>query len=1161
MAISGVGPGAGSDPDLVADHVIVVPNGLAAADLGRVLGRELQDYLIGPGTRAVVDLRSADLLEGVVIDFITTLADSSRARGGAVSLRLPDAEIAIRRQLGGAPDVAIDLSAAGRIESLLLTAVATVARAAAAADSDTDVAAGSAEAGHARAVEARVAALGAAVRAEAAVAAAKAAIAVIEVQTVARSASDIVELSAAAADVAAGAAAAADVPVVPLGDEPVPTGAPAKSGAVEAAVDAQAMAEAVNDAARSIAAAASRAAAAATDTATQLSVEVQHAADRADVVAEAFAATALAISTAGLAVRRVRVLTEQLQLEAIHRDQEQQKLALAHEELLDSQGKLAAAQALAVLGSWCWDDDESTLTVSPQMHAIYGTDPEEPTPRGTFLSLVHPDDLEAVTASFALASATGEVQTVEHRIVRPDGQVRCVCSVTHVGLDERGRGYTRGTVQDVTEGRGATEELARVRDLFVGVLEAATEQSIVGAGPDGLITVFNSGAERMLGYRAEEMLGGSPLQFYDAGELQVVAGESGVEVGFAVVAGRATRGEPETRQWSYLTRDQSRLQVSVTATAMLDPAGDIAGYILVGTDVTRQRLAEAALTESEQRFRVTFDAAPSGMMLIELDADRAGRFLQVNPALSRITGYSSIDLMSMSVRDLTHSEHLSHHDVRFARLLAGHSFGDQVERHWQHADGHDLWVRFSLSLVRGEDTSYLVGQVEDVTAHRMAEERLIHLAFHDELTGLPNRTLFTDRLEHALAASARTAGQVGLLFLDLDGFKAVNDSAGHRGGDHVLVAVAERLRHAVRPGDSVARLGGDEFGVLCIDIDLEEIQAIAERALQALGAPHILEDRAFTVGGSIGVALSGPQTDAKELLRHADAAMYRAKSSGRGRIRLSGSDERQHSDRAMRSVRLESELRAGVERNELTMYGQPVVNLLTGEVVAVETLLRWRHPERGLLKPAEFLDVAEASSVMLDIGSWVLNESCRMASTWSEFLGGTVIPVHVNVSGRQLEAGTLRSDVLDALRRHRLQESSLVLELTETHMPLIANSIRQDLEQLRTQGIHLAIDDLGTGYSSLTRITELPIDMLKIDLSFVSGLGTDRACEAVVRAILGIGQAVGMATVAEGVESPTQAELLHEYGCETAQGYLYSRPLSEHDLLDYLSQAPGGSPL
>ncbi len=490
-------------------------------------------------------------------------------------------------------------------------------------------------------------------------------------------------------------------------------------------------------------------------------------------------------------------------------------------------------------------------------------------------------------------------------------------------------------------------------------------------------------------------------------------------------------------------------------------------------------------------------------------------------------------------------------ELPLVRALAGHDVTDVDLLVRNHANSHGRVLNVSARPLPGlPGQHHAVAAFHDVTEQRRAEAALTQQALYDPLTRLPNRLLLTNRLEQALAVSAESGLRTGVLYLDLDGFKAVNDAGGHAAGDELLRQVADRITGCVRPGDTVSRVGGDEFAVVCPDIDqLDKLQAVADRLLAALRIAIDLQAGAHTVSASVGMALAGGSATAAQLMRDADEAMYGAKRGGKNRTAVHFADT---TDRAARATCLVAQLQTALDRDELVMHGQPVVDLRTGRVLAVESLLRWQHPERGLLPPADFLDVAEASPLMLAIGRRTLEESCRMAAAWAEVLGSAAPDVHVNISGRQLEAGDLTGDVLAALHRHSLPANRLVLELTETHVPRLADSVHRDLVRLQGCGVRIAIDDLGAGYSSLTRLTELPVDMLKIDPKFVAGLGNDPRCDAVVRAILSIGLALGLNVVAEGVETPAQGELLDWYGCGTVQGYLYSPPRSEADLLRYL---------
>ena len=709
-----------------------------------------------------------------------------------------------------------------------------------------------------------------------------------------------------------------------------------------------------------------------------------------------------------------------------------------------------------------------------------------------------------------------------------------------------------GGQTEVVKDSGLAVELARARDLFAGVLDAATEQSIIGLDADGLITVFNAGAERMLGYTADEVIGlPIPPALHDPAEVQARADELGVEPSFRVVVGQAVVGGAETRQWTNITKDGRRLKVQVSATAMHDVEGKIVGYIKVGTDITARVDAEQNLRSTEARFEAVFDQAPIGMLLAGTSDADSGRMRRVNHALCQITGLTQGQLLSMRVHDLVHPAHRDVQYAAFDSLSHGAQPVVAAERRWIHADGHDIWVQISGSVITIADQPLMVGMVEDITARMDAERRLTHLAMHDALTGLPNRALLLDRIGHELAATRRTHHHVVVFFIDLDGFKGVNDTAGHRAGDEVLQMVAQRLQSCVRPGDTVARLGGDEFVVVCPNFQTDDhTETLARRLLDTLAEPFIRGDGVHQLSASLGIAVSAPtHPDAEALLRAADDAMYAAKNAGKNQAVRHRPDS-ELVTRAARQIMLESELLTALDNEEFILHGQPILTLPGRDVIAIETLIRWKHPTRGLLPPASFLDVAENSPLIQRIGRWVLGESCRIgAALPSPSDPSRSLPsVFVNVSGRQLEAGHFHCDVLDALTASGLDAHRLVLELTETTTPLISGSVLDDIENLRARGVRLAIDDVGTGYSSLSRFTQLPVDILKIDREFVGQIGESTAVDAVIDAILTIGRSLKLQVVAEGVETATQETRLQQAGCDTVQGFFYSTPQPEDHL-------------
>ena len=446
----------------------------------------------------------------------------------------------------------------------------------------------------------------------------------------------------------------------------------------------------------------------------------------------------------------------------------------------------------------------------------------------------------------------------------------------------------------------------------------------------------------------------------------------------------------------------------------------------------------------------------------------------------------------------------------------------------------------------------MVGICWDITERRMIEEQLVHEALHDRLTGLPNRALFVDRLTQSLAALPRRSGSLGVLFLDVDRFKVINDSMGHEAGDDVLVELASRLVSLMRPGDTVARFGGDEFVVLCEAITHPaEAVHIAERLLEGINAPIVTQGSEVVVTVSAGIALSTGATDsASDLLRDADAAMYRAKRDGRARSVLFADDMREE---AMQRLDTEVELRRALIAGDLRLHYQPVVDLRTGQVVGAEALLRWQHRTRGLVMPIEVISIAEETGLIVPLGEWVLEEACRQLVAWHREHPRTVpLTMAVNLSGVQLARPDFAERLAAVLDRTGVDRSALSLEITETVLMRDAEQTLGVLQELRELGVRISIDDFGTGYSSLSYLKRFPVDVLKIDRSFVDGLGSDPDDLAIVQAILALASSLGMVTVAEGVETDTQLAVLRDLGCSSAQGYLLGRPSPAADLTPVL---------
>ena len=545
--------------------------------------------------------------------------------------------------------------------------------------------------------------------------------------------------------------------------------------------------------------------------------------------------------------------------------------------------------------------------------------------------------------------------------------------------------------------------------------------------------------------------------------------------------------------------------------------------------------------EREEHFRSLVQESTDVLTICEPD----GTIRFISPALYQVFGYDFGDLVGTKLVALVHPEDATRvkNEVADTIALGGSRL---IECRYRHAEGRWMHVEAVLTNhLAHPSIGGLVFNTRDVSERKALERQLTHQAFHDPLTGLANRALFRDRVAHALRLRARTHASLGVLFLDLDGFKAINDSLGHHVGDALLRAVSRRLGNVVRQGDTVARLGGDEFAVLLEDLDGPHVaQQVATRFLEELHTSFPLEGHDVFVGASIGLAVAGADDDADEELRNADLAMYRAKALGKNRCEVFEPD--MHAA-AIERLAVEGDLRHAVARGELRLHYQPVVDLRDGSLVGVEALLRWQHPTRGLVQPLDFIAVAEESGLIVPVGRWVLTEACRQVARWQRETG-TPLRLSVNISARQLQAPRLAEHVAKTLRATGIRPSDLVLEITESILVDDAERTIAKLHLLREIGVRLAIDDFGTGYSSLNYLRRLPVDILKIDRSFVKGIGTETELTALTGAIVGIGRDLGLETVAEGIEDVSQLDALRAMGCAYGQGYLYARPMPPADV-------------
>lgn len=601
------------------------------------------------------------------------------------------------------------------------------------------------------------------------------------------------------------------------------------------------------------------------------------------------------------------------------------------------------------------------------------------------------------------------------------------------------------------------------------------------------------------------------------------------------------------------------LRQSLLVQSFVAVVGLVALALSLAVEDRRRALRRAG--DALEALQQTLDGALVGQAVIGLDSSR-GRIVYANATLR--SWYRDEELVGRPWLDLVGSEDRETAEGVLDELIAGRRrswYGELQHRtpglvRWCEVAAAELPPAAGITGAAGRHASV---QLLDVTARREFADRLSHQALHDELTGLPNRVLLRERLDHALVASRRSGSPTGLVFIDLDHFKTVNDSLGHAAGDEVLRTVATRLVAAVRPGDTVGRVGGDEFVVCCPDVgDSAGAAEIAERLLQAIGSPMVLDGRSITVSASAGIALANPADDVDDLLRESDTAMYAAKARGRGRIEFF---EDALYRQAQRRLDITNDARRGLARGEFVLHYQPVMSLEVAdddweaaEVVAVEALVRWQHPELGLLPPGEWLDVVESSDVMNELGAWVLH---RAAADVAQLDG---LRLHVNVSAIQLRQAGMLDTVVSALDCSTLDADRLVLELTETQLVAVRPELVDDLNHLCELGVSLSVDDFGTHYSSLTQLTTLPVTELKVDRSFVLAMQVDQRARAIVQGVLGMAGAMGLPVVGEGVEIPEVASELRRWGCPKAQGYLWARPQPWDDLRTRLP-ASGRGPL
>ncbi len=687
-------------------------------------------------------------------------------------------------------------------------------------------------------------------------------------------------------------------------------------------------------------------------------------------------------------------------------------------------------------------------------------------------------------------------------------------------------------IHDITVEKQAKEALSE-REREFRTLAENVPDNIIRCDREGRVLYLNPALERTLGCCAGDMAGKNAGddpegRYFELAQAMRRVAATGVPGDFEQVV-PGPDGEPHYH--------------AIRIVAERGPDGAPVGALAVGRDITQQRTTEEALRLAAS----VFHSSSEGVLVTDAD----GTILSVNPAFIEITGYSEAEALGLKPSLLRSDRH----GPDFYRAMwdtlttEGHWQGEI----WNRRKGGEAYLEW-LTINRIDDFAgnavRYVSVFHDITELRRKDERIRHLAFHDALTGLPNRALMQDRLRHALERAKREGARLSVTFIDLDHFKAVNDGLGHDVGDMLLQEVAQRIRSRAREMDTVARIGGDEFVVLMEELDKAgDCVCLAQALIDEISRPMELRGHVVQVGATMGMAFFPEDGgDSLELMKCADMAMYAAKAAGRNTYRFF---RQEMLDQTSQRLAMGADLRRAIARRELELHYQPKVALRsTGKPLGVEALVRWRHPVRGLLPPSEFIFLAEETGLIIDLGEWVLDEVCRQAAEWQSH--GLETKIAINVSAKELDEGDLAERIAALTASHGISPSVLEIELTESAVMANPENAAGLFARLRRMGVTVAVDDFGTGYSSLAYLRCLPIDVLKIDRTFVMDADRNEEDAQIVKTIVALGQMLKLTVVAEGIETTGQAELLTSFGCDSAQGFLFSRPLPAREVEEWL---------
>ena len=806
------------------------------------------------------------------------------------------------------------------------------------------------------------------------------------------------------------------------------------------------------------------------------------------------------------------------------------------EALLESQERLELALESVRLGTWDWHIPSNMLYASARASDLQGvvSGPYHG-PFGDFFACVPEEDRHKMRRAYQdLVAGLRQEYQVIYRATGEDGQTRHLESTAKLYRDEQGQPLRMaGIIMDITERVQREQRLTASEEKFATLFQASPDPICLTLIRDGNFLEINPSFTRTFGWQASE-----------------IVGRNAPEVGFWVDEERRAELYDQLREQHGLdnaeaqfhTRD-GRIVTCVVSSRFIRIDRRLS-IITTFRDISKRQQAEAALRASEAKFAKAFRSSQDAITISERDS---GRFIEVNDGFYRLTGYRPEEVIGRTAADL--------------RLWPGPQREILLERIRQDGrvtnmellgldrSGQSKSIAVSAEPIELNGQQCLLLTARDVSQLKAAQAQVLHMAYHDPLTNLPNRTLLMDRLSQQGALLKRHDMRGALLFLDLDHFKHINDSLGHPVGDAVLKMITARLEASVRQEDTVARLGGDEFVVLLTGLSgkrsevTRQVRMVAEKLRQVLAEPMLFDGHHLRVTPSIGIALIPDHGDSPaDLLKRADIALYRAKDAGRNAIQIF---RKTMQDAASNRLRLEQELRQALLRGEFELHLQPQVDAQSGGIIGAEALLRWRHPQLGMQSPQSFIAVLEESGLIIEVGAWVIEEACRIVAALRDerLVTAEAFSLCINISPRQFRQTDFVERVVRALEHSDLPRQMITLEITESIVIQNLDDTIAKMRRLRQLGVGFAMDDFGTGYSSLTYLKRLPVDVLKIDQSFVRDALADGNDAEIIRAIVSMADSLGLSVVAEGVELPAQLEMLQRQGCNRYQGYLFSPPV------------------